>query len=123
MFTDSTIVDLPAKVAELVRDPKVYKLGVQSMGDGRKLVRDFPHHFRLGGPAGLYELSQMAHAIDPQNAGHGSRLIKLATLCRAYLGKELDKDTKIRRGDWAGELDEVQKTCKSCNLILQLQLL
>ncbi|OXB38777.1 hypothetical protein J007_01444 [Cryptococcus neoformans] len=115
-------MDLPAKVAELVRDPKVYKLGVQSMGDGRKLVRDFPHHFRQGGPAGLYELSQMAHAIDPQNAGHGSRLIKLATLCRAYLGKELDKDTKIRRGDWAGELDEVQKTYAANDVFVSIQI-
>lgn len=64
----------------------------------------------------------MAHAIDPERAGRGSRLIKLATLCRAYLGRELDKNTKIRTGDWAGELNEVQKACKSSALILRLQL-
>lgn len=64
----------------------------------------------------------MAHAIDPERAGHGSRLIKLATLCRAYLGRELDKNMKIRTGDWAGELNEVQKACKSFALVLRLQL-
>lgn len=64
----------------------------------------------------------MAHGVDPERAGHGSRLIKLATLCRAYLGRELDKNTKIRTGDWAGELNEVQKACKSSALVLRLQL-
>nr|XP_031861093.1 uncharacterized protein CI109_003453 [Kwoniella shandongensis]KAA5528165.1 hypothetical protein CI109_003453 [Kwoniella shandongensis] len=140
--------DLPQKVIEIIRDPSIYKLGVQVKGDGQKLLRDFPEHFdplpsssdttergdseaisevdnrrtRHRGPSGLLELSHMARAIDPITVGPGSTLIKLATLCRTYLEKELDKSDDVRRGNWFGVLDRSQRDYAANDVYSSLQI-
>ncbi|WVQ98983.1 hypothetical protein IAU59_006115 [Kwoniella sp. CBS 9459] len=126
-------MDIPSKAIELIRDPKIYKLGVQVKGDGQKLLRDFPNHFALPlppvdpalrdatatersasvissshnvGPAGLLELSYLARAVDPIGTGPGTTLISLANLTKSYLGKQLAKPAKVRRGNWFEALDQ-----------------
>ncbi|ODN98166.1 hypothetical protein I350_07812 [Cryptococcus amylolentus CBS 6273] len=116
-------MDLPSKVAALVRDPTKYKLGVQCKGDGAKLVRDFPHHFPAGqGPTSLFELSWMAKAVDYGRIGERRGLIALAMLTRGYLGKELDKDTKVRSGNWAGELNAKQRDYAANDVVVAIHI-
>ncbi|TYJ52792.1 hypothetical protein B9479_006596 [Cryptococcus floricola] len=116
-------MDLPSKVAALVRDPTKYKLGVQCRGDGLKLVRDFPHHFPVGqGPTSLFELSWMAKAVDYGRIGERRGLIALATLTRGYLGKELDKDPNVRAGNWAGELNAKQRDYSANDVVVAIHI-
>ncbi|WVQ77660.1 hypothetical protein IAR50_007348 [Cryptococcus sp. DSM 104548] len=118
-------MDLPSKVAALIRDPKKYKLGVQCRGDGQKLARDFPHHFPPGrGPTSLFELSWMAKAVDYRRIGErgGTGLIALATLTRSYLGEELEKDQNVRAGNWAGELNERQRDYAANDVVVAIKI-
>nr|XP_019013796.1 uncharacterized protein I206_01870 [Kwoniella pini CBS 10737]OCF52577.1 hypothetical protein I206_01870 [Kwoniella pini CBS 10737] len=119
-------MDIPNKAIEILRSPSIYKMGVQVNGDGRKLLRDFPQHFPSTPPElslhGLLELSALARGVDPINTGPGSGLISLATLCRTYLGKQLDKDKDVRRGDWFSVLDQKQKDYAANDVYSSLQI-
>ncbi|WVO14188.1 hypothetical protein L204_101820 [Cryptococcus depauperatus] len=118
-----TTMDLPPKLIDLIRDPKVYKLGVNSKGDGQKLIRDFPQHFPEDkGPSSLLELSWMAKAVDPDRAGYGRTLIALSVLCRGYLGRELDKDPNVRQSDWSRELNVNQREYAANDVFVSIQL-
>ncbi|WVR05331.1 hypothetical protein IAU60_002345 [Kwoniella sp. DSM 27419] len=118
--------DIPQKAVELLRDPSIYKLGVQVRGDGQKLLRDFPQHFATpasassssssasaspspSGPSGLLELSFMARAVDPVATGPGAGLISLANLTKAYTGRVLPKPMDVRKGNWFEPLDQPAK--------------
>lgn len=80
------------------------------IGDGLKLLRDFP--FQLTSASSLFELSYFARKVDPLQTGPGNRLISLANLSEAYLGKPLDKDENVRKSHWAEELSLAQKDCE-----------
>ncbi|WRT67395.1 uncharacterized protein IL334_004366 [Kwoniella shivajii] len=100
--------EIPSKAIELLRDPKINKVGVFIGGDMKKLIRDFPHLFddpNLPKPASILELSRLVRLVDPEWRGPGKRMISLAEQCEHYLDKVLDKDDNLRKGNWAGELD------------------
>ncbi|KAK8869540.1 hypothetical protein IAR55_000106 [Kwoniella newhampshirensis] len=130
-------MDLPKKVIEIIRDPSIYKLGVQVKGDGLKLLRDFPGHFGPSsssntphgsepqenrGPSSLLELSYLARAVDPIGTGPGNTLIKLSTLCSAYLGKELDKSDDVRRGNWFSVLGQRERDYAANDVYSSIQI-
>nr|XP_018263566.1 uncharacterized protein I303_03435 [Kwoniella dejecticola CBS 10117]OBR85724.1 hypothetical protein I303_03435 [Kwoniella dejecticola CBS 10117] len=119
-------MDIPSKAIEILRSASIYKLGVQVNGDGRKLLRDFPQHFPSTPPEqglnGLLELSALARGVDPINTGPGNTLIGLATLSRTYLGKELDKDKEVRKGDWFKALDQKQRDYAANDVYASLQI-
>ncbi|OCF36393.1 hypothetical protein I316_01641 [Kwoniella heveanensis BCC8398] len=145
-------MDIPSKAIDIILDPKIYKLGVQVKGDGQKLLRDFPIHFALPpahlnpsssteqdgskpatsssprspsaavGPAGLLELSYLARAVDPIGTGPGTTLISLANLTKSYLGKELAKPAKVRRGNWFEALDQEAKEYAANDVYAALQI-
>ena len=95
---------------EILQDPTIYKTGVQIRGDGLKLLRDFPEAFPTG-LTSLLELSHLARRVDPIGTGPGAHLISLANLGRAYMGREIDKDSGVRKGDWTKRLDAKQIDC------------
>jgi hypothetical protein len=81
------------------------------IGDAQKLRRDYPEAFPKG-IASLLELSSMARKADPVTTGPGSVLISLANLTREYLGRELDKESSVRKGDWMDSLNRKQIDCE-----------
>ncbi|WWD09860.1 hypothetical protein V865_007989 [Kwoniella europaea PYCC6329] len=91
---------LPSEITRLLRDPKIYKLGVAVGQDGSKITRDFPDIFpKL--PLELLE-QKLARMVDPERWKHRTyHLISLADLCKTYLGKRLDKSEDVRMGDWS----------------------
>ncbi|WVF71922.1 hypothetical protein IAT40_006732 [Kwoniella sp. CBS 6097] len=136
-------MDIPTKAIEIIRDPQIYKLGVQVKGDGQKLLRDFPNHFHFApqpnadsstietpspsasrniGPAGLLELSFLARAVDPIGTGPGTTLISLANLTKSYLGRELTKPAKVRRGNWFEALDQEARDYAANDVYAALQI-
>jgi len=44
--------------------------------------------------------------------GPGTTLIALAKLTQRYLGYPLRKETNVRAGNWAGNLDQTQRDCQ-----------
>lgn len=97
-------------LVSLLADPKRLKLGVAVRGDALKLVRDFPA-FSVHPPAGLLELSSLARAVEP-DLWTGNRLISLAKLTVAYLGRDLNKAPVVRKGAWNKTLDQNQIDCE-----------
>lgn len=104
-------LELPRKAIELLADPDISKVGVAIGGDAQKLLRDFPNEFP-DGVRGILELTKVARKVDPINTGPGARLISLANLCGAYLGKSLSKESTVRGSDWSTTLSDVQKACE-----------
>jgi hypothetical protein len=80
-------------------------------GDGQKILRDYPDAFPQG-IASLLELSHLARKADPINTGPGGTLISLANLTKEYLGRELDKDSAVRKGAWMDKLNTKQIECE-----------
>ncbi|WVW82806.1 hypothetical protein I302_104817 [Kwoniella bestiolae CBS 10118] len=129
-------MDIPSKAIEILRSPKIYKLGVQVRGDGQKLLRDFPQHFTPStsacsssetipyevGIKGLLELSYLARGVDPIGTGPGSTLIGLAALSQRYLRKQLDKSNDVRKGNWVEVLDQKQKDYAANDVYASLQI-
>lgn len=90
----------------LLSDARRFKVGVNIVGDGRKLVRDGLVEMP---PEGLVELSRLAKAVDEWGS---HRLVALARLARRYLGVELDKDDQVRSGEWDKSLEQNQIECE-----------
>lgn len=93
-----------------------------NLGDGLKLLRDFPKTFPTG-ISSLLELSHLARRVDPIGTGPGAQLISLANLGRAYLGREIDKDSGVRKGDWMRRLDSKQIDCAISPSLTQAEVL
>ena len=85
---------------------------LKRVGDGYKLIRDFPQQFQDAGITSLLELSYLARRVDPIGTGPGGTLISLAKLCKAYLELELDKDPDVRASNWKAALKPKQIECK-----------
>lgn len=51
--------------------------------------------------------------------GPGTTLIALAKLTQRYLGYPLRKELNVRAGNWAGDLDEIQRDCESFHSLLR----
>ncbi|KAJ9096429.1 hypothetical protein QFC21_005251 [Naganishia friedmannii] len=99
----SMMKEFPSKLREIVEDPKVYKLGVNVIGDAQKLVRDYGNLYMKG----VLDLSYIARAVDAANCKPGGSKIALAKLCEAYTGCELDKGP-VRQSDWSKRLSQAQ---------------
>ena len=72
-------------------------MGVAVAGDSRKLVAD--HGLDVGG---CVDLRHLVLAYRGCNDGHPGKL-GLEALAESFLGVSLDKDWKIRAGDWEAE--------------------
>jgi len=83
----------------------------RSSGDGNKLLRDFSP--TLTRACSLLELTKLARRVDARDLGPGKTLISLAKLTQRYLGYPLRKDSHIRSGNWADDLNQIQRDCKS----------
>jgi ribonuclease D len=99
--------DFPSKLREIIENPKVYKLGVNVIGDAQKLVRDYGNLYMKG----VLDLSYIARAVDEANCKPGGSKIALAKLCEQYTGCELDKGP-VRQSDWSKRLSQAQMDCK-----------
>ncbi|KAJ9114292.1 hypothetical protein QFC22_005744 [Naganishia vaughanmartiniae] len=99
----SMMKEFPSKLREIVEDPKVFKLGVNVIGDAQKLVRDYGNLYMKG----VLDLSYIARAVDAANCKLGRSKIALAKLCEAYTGCELDKGP-VRQSDWSKRLSQAQ---------------
>ncbi|KAJ9127393.1 hypothetical protein QFC24_000800 [Naganishia onofrii] len=99
----SMMKDFPSKLREIIENPKVYKLGVNVIGDAQKLVRDYGNLYMKG----VLDLSYIARAVDEANCKPGGSKIALAKLCEQYTGCELDKGP-VRQSDWSKRLSQAQ---------------
>lgn len=104
-------------VAAFLANPDKKKVGVNIRNDGNKFARDFPGVAR---PEGLVELSAIARRVEGAGYWAGPNLVALAKLSRRYLGRELDKDPRVRSGAWDQVLDAEQLECGWLPLVCRL---
>ena len=88
---------LPKGVAPIFLDPNILKLGVGVGDDAHKVLRDFGIAVR-----GWVDTAHIASALRPNWKKFG-----LAGQVQAFLGVTLDKNFKVRCGDW--EADDLSK--------------
>lgn len=93
----NTVGALPIYLKEILASFEVFKVGVAVAGDSRKLVAD--HGLDVGG---CVDLRHLVLAYRGCNDGHPGKL-GLEALAESFLGVSLDKDWKIRAGDWEAE--------------------
>jgi ribonuclease D len=105
---DIRVAEFPSKLKEILEDPKIYKLGVNVIGDAQKLVRDYGNVYTRG----ILDLSDIARTVDAENCKPGSSKIALAKLCEQYIGCELDKGA-VRTSNWSHRLTGAQMDCES----------
>jgi len=98
-------------VQSLIESPTILKVGVNILGDGKKLLRDF------GIPAkGLVELAPLASALYPKplkdaNFNLPACRVRLDKMVDLYTGRLLAKGPE-RQSNWEQDLTEEQKECK-----------
>jgi ribonuclease D len=102
----SLLSAFPIKLREMLEDQKIFKLGVNVIGDAQKLVRENAIYTQ-----GILDLSDIARAVDAENCRPGSAKIALAKLCAQYIGFELDKGA-VRTSNWSKKLSQEQMNCK-----------
>jgi hypothetical protein len=88
---------LPAQLRELLASPEIYKVGVAVTEDGRKLLAD--HGLEVGG---CVDLRHLVLAGLPEGGHHPGKL-GLESLAAQVLGVTLDKDWRVRAGDWEAD--------------------
>ncbi|KAJ3280784.1 hypothetical protein HK104_000404 [Borealophlyctis nickersoniae] len=82
--------EFPPSLKSFLEDPLCRKAGVNIRGDARKLLRDYEVQM-----AGMVDLSSLAKAVA------GVPRLSLQNLVEKLLEKTLNKDDKIRTGNWA----------------------
>jgi len=93
----NTVGLLPICLKEILASFEVFKVGVAVTGDSSKLVAD--HGLDVGG---CVDLRHLVLAYRGSNDGHPGKL-GLEALAESFLGVSLDKDWKVRAGDWEAE--------------------
>ena len=93
----NTVGPLPISLKEILASFEVFKVGVAVTGDSRKLVADYG--LDVGG---CVDLRHLVLAYRGPNAGHPGKL-GLEALAESFLGVSLDKDWRVRAGDWEAE--------------------
>ncbi|XP_048505006.1 exonuclease 3'-5' domain-containing protein 2 isoform X2 [Athalia rosae] len=107
LFRLGKIGYVPGKLKELLSNKRVLKVGVAPFDDGRKLTRDYGCYVY-----GTLDLRELARRLGLVNA------TGLASLCKEYLGIELDKNTTVRRSNWnADTLTQEQVNYAACDAI------
>lgn len=99
--------ELGPGLQEILNDGSRIKTGVNIGNDARKLWRDK----LIPNSAGMFELSYIAHLVDPEIWTSSARLISLARLTEHYLGVPLDKTEGIRVSAWNDDLNAEQIAC------------
>ena len=89
----------------MLEDPKIFKLGVNVIGDAHKLAKENSVYTQ-----GILDLSDIARSVDAENCRAWGK-IALAKLCAQYLGFELRKGA-VRTSNWAKKLDQKQMDCR-----------
>ena len=94
---------LPTGLREILASPEVFKVGVAVTDDARKLVADYGLDV-----ASCVDLRHLVLSYREPHSGHPGRL-GLEALAERVLGVALDKDWRLRAGDWeAATLDPRQ---------------
>ena len=93
----NTAGPLPIALKKILASFEVFKVGVAVAGDSSKLVAD--HGLDVGGCVDLRHL-----VLDNRGSGDGHPgKLGLEALAGTFLGVSLDKDWKVRAGDWEAE--------------------
>ena len=95
----------PAKLRQMLEEPKIFKLGVNVIGDARKLAKENSIYTQ-----GVLDLSDIARAVDAENCKAWGK-IALAKLCAQYIGFELGKGA-VRTSNWSKKLSQEQMNCE-----------
>jgi len=90
----NTVGPLPIALKEILASFEVFKVGVAVTGDSKKLVADYGLDV-----CGCVDLRHLVLAHRGPDEGHPGKL-GLEALAELYLGVSLDKDWKVRAGDW-----------------------
>ncbi|KAF8496624.1 ribonuclease H-like domain-containing protein [Gautieria morchelliformis] len=97
----SAMKGFPPKVKAVVGDKDIVKMGINILGDGRKLYRDYGVVSR-----GLLELTNLAHLVDPIRVPT-RKMISLKRIVEMYTGYTLDKGT-VQTSNWEANLSQKQ---------------
>lgn len=106
---DDAATLVPPTLRELIESDQILKIGVNAIGDHRRL-RDFINVR----PRGVFELSDLHNLVSSAEnnvARIPRRLVSLARQTLEYLGLPLDKGP-VRISDWTKPLDLEQITCR-----------
>ena len=93
----NTVGPLPIALKEILASFEVFKVGVAVTGDSKKLVADYGLDV-----CGCVDLRHLVLARRGPDEGHPGKL-GLEALAELYLGVSLDKDWKVRAGDWEAD--------------------
>lgn len=93
----NTVGPLPIALKEILASFEVFKVGVAVTGDSKKLVADYGLDV-----CGCVDLRHLVLAHRGPDEGHPGKL-GLEALAELYLGVSLDKDWKVRAGDWEAD--------------------
>lgn len=107
---DDVATLIPPTLRELVESDQILKIGVNAIGDHRRL-RDFINVR----PRGVFELSDLHNlvsSVENKVIKIPKRLLSLAKQTLEYLGLPLDKGP-VRVSDWTRPLEREQITCGS----------
>ncbi|KAJ3556537.1 hypothetical protein NP233_g11955 [Leucocoprinus birnbaumii] len=83
----------PERLQALIENPKIPKVGVNILNDGKKLFRDYGIMAK-----NLVELGSVALVVDPSPISN-RKIVSLAKLVERYCGKMLDKGPE-RTSNW-----------------------
>ncbi|KAI8147404.1 ribonuclease H-like domain-containing protein, partial [Fennellomyces sp. T-0311] len=104
LFQVSKLKKFPLELVRFLKNPLLFKSGVNIRGDGNKLYRDYALI-----TDGLVELEGMTRHIDSPLL-EKTRIRSLAVLTNLFLECKLPKEKKVRVSNWArNSLTEVQK--------------
>lgn len=92
----------PERLQALIENPKIAKVGVNILNDGKKLFRDYGIMAK-----NLVELGSVALVVDPKPIAK-RKIVSLAKLVERYCGKILDKGP-VRISDWEKPLSVSQR--------------
>ncbi|KAF8513737.1 ribonuclease H-like protein [Hysterangium stoloniferum] len=97
----SAMNNFPVKVKQIVESSDVIKIGINIIGDGRKLQRDYDIV-----SSGLLELSHLANFVDPVQVPT-KRMMSLQKVVEIYTGRTLCKGS-VRTSNWEDNLTQAQ---------------
>jgi len=96
---------IPSSLRNILVDPDIIKVGVAVLDDGEKLLVD--HNLEVAGCMDLRHLAVRQESL-PGKLG-------LQSLALQYLSVELDKDWRLRAGNWEAETLTIQQINYAAN--------
>jgi len=100
-----TLDKVPVSLRNILCDPQILKVGVAVVDDSKKLLVD--HNLEVAGCVDL------RHLAVRQESAPGK--LGLESLALTYLGVQLDKDWRLRAGDWEAEILSVKQINYAAN--------